>query len=60
MRNEGDLNLSGNGSRDLGLQRKDVVQISFITLGPDVAVGLCIDELRRDAHPVAGTQYRAF
>ncbi len=48
-----DLDLAGNGSCDFILQAEDIAQITFIALGPQVLVRSCLDQLRRDAHPVA-------
>ncbi len=42
-----------DGFGDLVLQREDVVQIPVEALGPEVAVGRAVDELRGDAHAVA-------
>jgi len=42
-----------DGFGNLVLQRKDVVQVPVEALGPEVAVGRAVDELRGDAHAVA-------
>ena len=45
---------------DLVLQREDVVEVAVVALGPDVAAGRAVDELRGDAHAVAGFAHAAF
>ena len=45
---------------DLVLEREDVLQVAVVALGPDVVVGFGIDQLHRDAHPVAGLAHAAF
>jgi hypothetical protein len=41
-------------SGDLALQFQGVVNISLVTLGPDVSLGGCVDQARVDSNPVAG------
>ena len=48
-----------DGRRDLVLDGEDVLQIPVVALGPDVVVGLAVDQLHRDAHPVAGLAHAA-
>jgi len=43
----------------LVLGRKDVGEIAIESLGPEMTAGRCIDELRRDAHAVAGLAHTA-
>jgi hypothetical protein len=43
----------------LVLCRKDVGEIAIESLGPEMAAGCCIDELRRDAHAVGGLAHTA-
>ncbi len=45
--------------RVLVLQREDVVEVAVVALGPDVVAGIGVDELRRDAHPMAGLAHAA-
>ena len=46
--------------RDVGFHREDVVELSIVTLGPEMRVALGIDELDVDAHAVAGFAHTAF
>ena len=46
--------------RDLVLQREDVVQVPVVSIRPDVRVVGGVDQLRRDAHAVAGLADAAF
>ena len=45
--------------RDLVLDREDVLELAVVALGPDVPVGLGIDQLHRDAHAVARLAHAA-
>ena len=38
--------------RHVALDREDVGELAVVRLGPDVAVGLGIDQLRHHPHPV--------
>ena len=45
--------------RDLVLDREDVLEVAVVALGPEVAVGLGVDQLHRDAHPLADLAHAA-
>ena len=47
-------------SRDLVLQREDVVEIAVVALGPDVIAVDAVDQLGGDAHAAAGFAHAAF
>ena len=47
-------------ARDALLQIEDVGQHVFITFGPDMVAAFAVDQLRRDAHAVAGLAHTAF
>ena len=49
----------GDVERDVGLDGEDVVELPVVRLGPEVAIGLGVDELRDDAHAIAGATYAA-
>jgi hypothetical protein len=49
--------LAGNRPRNLALQCQNVAQIALIALGPELLIGLRLDQLRRDPHPVARAQH---
>ena len=49
-----------DGVGDFVLDRKDVIQFAVESIGPQVAIIGCIDQLGRDAHPVAGLAHAAF
>ena len=40
--------------RDVGLDREDVRQLPVVRLGPELPIGLDVDQRRHDAHAVAG------
>ena len=42
------------------LQRKDTGEITVVALGPDMFIGLGLDQLRGNAHPVSALSHRAF
>ena len=46
--------------RDFVLDREDVGQVAVVALGPEMPAVAGIDELRGDAHAVAGAADRAF
>ena len=48
-----------DGLGDLVLHREDVLDAAIVALGPDVAAGRNIVELRGDAHTVAGLAHAA-
>src|SRR5215468_3575159 len=49
-----------NRARYLVLDREDVVQLAVVALGPAVCPGDGIDELRRDADPIADPPNASF
>ena len=57
------LDPPGQGGDDRGghlvLDREDVLELAVVALGPDVPVGLGIDQLHRDAHAVARLAHAA-
>ncbi len=57
------LDPPGQGRDDrrghLVLDREDVLELAVVALGPDVPVGLGVDQLHGDAHPVAGLAHAA-
>ena len=50
----------GDAVGDLVLYVEDVLQLAVEALGPDVVVGVGVDELRRDPQAVAGLSHAAF
>ena len=50
--------MSHHLGRDLVLDRKDVVEAAIVCCRPQVRVRAGVDELRGDAHPVAGLPHR--
>ena len=57
FRQQLELQRLDDGLRNLVLQRKDVGEVAVVTLGPDLPARGPVDELRRDAHPVAGATH---
>ena len=49
-----------DGVRDVVLQLEDVLELAVVALGPDMAVGAPVDQLRGDAHPVVHLAHAAF
>src|SRR5262249_32165430 len=47
------FNISGYRRDNLFLQRKEVRQVAIVSLGHDVLIGICADQLRRDPNPMA-------
>ena len=45
--------------RNLVLQREDVVEVAVVALRPQVAAGRAVDQLRGDAHALAGLAHAA-
>ena len=50
----------GDRPRDLLLNGEDVGELAVVILGPDMRAVVGLDELRGDAHAVAGLAHRAF
>ena len=48
---------SRNAQRDIGLNREDVREITIVRLRPEMLVALRIDQLRDDAHAIAGAAH---
>ena len=46
--------------RHLVLDGEDVLQLAIVALGPEMRVMGRVDQLRGDAHPVAGAPHAAF
>src|SRR6516162_3330078 len=44
----------GDAGGNLVLYGEDVAEVAVVAIGPDVSAGDCIDQLRGDAHPIAG------
>ena len=55
-----DLQLLGNRSRDLVLNREHVFDDAVVALGPHLIAILRVDERRGDADPLAGAPHTAF
>ena len=49
----------GDRGRDLVLDGEDVLEVAVVALGPEVVVGLGIDQLHRDAHPLPDLAHAA-
>ena len=45
--------------RDLVLDGEDVLEVAVVALGPEVVVGLGVDQLHRDAHPLPDLAHAA-
>ena len=52
------MNLRGDRARDLTLQREYITQVAVIALSPDQLFGRGINQLGRDANPLAGALNR--
>jgi hypothetical protein len=50
----------GNFARDLALEGKSIAQIALIAVRPQVLIGICSDQLRRDSNLLASAQDRPF
>ena len=46
--------------RDLGLDPEDVRQLPIVGLGPEMGIGLRVDELYRHAHGLARSLHASF
>ena len=46
--------------RDLVLDGEDVLEVAVVALGPEVVVGLGVDQLHGDAHPLPDLAHAAF
>src|SRR5262245_23367983 len=54
------LDRRGDGLGQLVLEREDIREAAVIALGPDMAAGGGVDELRRDTEPIAAFPHAAF
>ena len=59
LRCERDLDLIRDGARHLALQVQHVAQVALVGVCPQVPVRGRMDELRRNAHPLACSHHRA-
>ncbi len=59
LQTQGRTQRPGDGLRDLLLYGEDVGQLAVVVLGPELDSVAGADELRRDAHAVAGLAHRA-
>ena len=55
-----DSNVLCNGVSDLILQRQCIAEITLVLIGPQVLVFRGLNQLRRDANPVAGAEHSPF
>jgi hypothetical protein len=46
-----------NRSGNLIFQEQDIPRAAFVAFGPDVPIGLCLYQLRRDSYPAAGVHH---
>ena len=58
----GDLNLDllGNGARDLALQLQDVGQVALVFTRPEMRIRRRVNQLHADPHAIAGALHRPF
>ena len=57
---EGHFKRVDDPTRDVVLDLEDIRQVAIVAVGPQVATGCCIDELRGNPHAIAGAPDRAF
>ena len=60
IRGQPKLDRTDNLARDLILEGEDIGEVPVVTVGPDVRAGRSIDQLRRDAHPIAELAHASF
>ena len=53
------LDLLGDRLRDLALQGQNALNLPVVAIGPEIGLGRCLYELRRDSDPVSLSHHRA-